>query len=113
MPSIFVEDNNYKNHTCLWVENSFFCGLALQPLCGVIIVSYKHVYHGWSAHNHFSKSTKFVVVLCKEEMHEGWRKAIGVLRLGTRMFLLHKQLQCLKLKALRGNYEGMVIHDLT
>jgi hypothetical protein len=113
LPSIFVEDNNYKNPTSLWVENCPFCGLAPQPLRGVIFASYKHVYRGLCAHNHFSKSTNCVVVLCEKEMHEGWWKATDVLRLGTQMFLLHKQFQCLKLKALKGNYEGMVIHDLT
>jgi len=29
LPSIFVEENNYKNPTCLWVKNCPFCGLAL------------------------------------------------------------------------------------
>jgi hypothetical protein len=111
--SIFVEKNNDKNPTCLWVENCPFCGLALQPLWGGIIVFCKHVYRGWFAHKHFSKSTKCVVVSCEEEMHEGWWKAIGVLRLGTRMFLPHKQPWCLKLKVLQGNSKGMVIHDLT
>jgi hypothetical protein len=56
----------------------------------------------------FSKSTKCIVVLCEKEMHEGWGKATGVLRSRTRMFLLHKQPRCLKLKAFQGNYEGMV-----
>jgi len=71
LPFVFVQENNDKNPTCLWVENCPFCGLALQPLWGGIIASYKHVYHGWCAHNHFSKSIKCVVILCKEEMHEG------------------------------------------
>ncbi len=46
LPFVFVEENNDKNPTCLWVENCPFCGLALQPLWGGIIASYKHVYHG-------------------------------------------------------------------
>lgn len=71
LPFVFVQENNDKNPTCLWVENCPFCGLALQPLWGGIIASYKHVYHGWCAHNPFSKSIKCVVILCKEEMHEG------------------------------------------
>lgn len=101
-PSILVEEDNNKYPTCLWVENCPFCGLALQPLWGGIIVSCKHVYHSWCAHKNFSKSTKCVVVLCKEEMHEGWRKVTSVLKLGTQMFLPHKQPQCLKLKTFQG-----------
>ncbi len=70
LPPNIVEENNVDAQACLWVEHYPCCRLGFEPLWVGQITSYKHVYHVWCAHVHFSSSIKCIDNLCGEDMHE-------------------------------------------
>jgi hypothetical protein len=55
-----------------------FVGWVLNLLWAQQIAFWKHVYHVWCAHAHFSLSFKCIDILCGEDMHERWWVATDI-----------------------------------
>jgi hypothetical protein len=78
LPPNIIEGNNVKAQVCIWVEHCPFFRLVFEHLWVGQITSYKHVYHVWCAHAHFSLSIKCIDILCRQDMHERWWVATSI-----------------------------------
>jgi len=78
LPPNIIEGNNVKAQVCIWVEHCPFFRLVFEHLWVGQITSYKHVYHVWCAHAHFSLSIKCIDILCPQDMHERWWVATNI-----------------------------------